>query len=186
MASATMRERRRLAGIASQRCGAISFTDRPLIQRSDQKSVLFPSPTVMSRECVKKSDKGWLGVRVGQPEDGQVFARHSRRNCSVCPRRVQSVPSPPSSRDRCTCVQAIAHLPVTTTSVPDQRKAFMILVSALITHDNSERLRAMCTGMAHRVDLIRVRRTLRCMSCPFQQGSRSATLSTKGCKRLQC
>jgi hypothetical protein len=58
----------------------------------------------------------------------------------------------------------------------------MILTRAFWTHAGSSRLMAVCTGTVDKIYLININRPLRCIRLPFQEGSLSATQSTRGCQ----
>jgi hypothetical protein len=93
-----------------------------------------------------------------------------------------STPSPPKWNGFWTCDQATAHLPPYTDSVPDHRNAYMILMRALHTHPGSSTLRAVRTGIAASVVLIKVSLPLLYIKAPFHTRSLSVARSINYCQ----
>jgi hypothetical protein len=157
---------------------------QPSSQGSCQKLILMPFPTTMTVEAQKNALET-SSSRMGNKDQGHclsVLWSQSHLRQSAIPWNLGSgKPRPPSRIGCCTLLQATKHLPFCTISIPVHRNPFMIISRALCIHPGRPILIETYTSMAANVLLISANRLLWCMSCPFQAGSLSTTLSTMGC-----
>lgn len=160
-----------LLGTLLTREGARSEMHWPWSQRSDQKRVVEPSPTIEQTEAENKATTlgcTWIS-NSAQGLSGCVFLSQSHLKLSAQPRISRLwMPKPPRHKGLQTLVQLTTQWPPLTSFLPFHTKPLLILSIALTTHLGHWVAIRWYIGIAVRTDLTRVNLPAWLITAAFQ------------------